>query len=273
MGKFRIFICLLYNKDVKIFSFKTLAFLILIASALVFYTTFQKQQNVQENLEDEKVLGDTNSTTINIEYKDRNYLVSWFEADPTKTFLLDNFNSKNAASKIYDSEGCVLAINAGFYSPENKPLGYFVTNYEVKYNFVKNKIMNGILSINSFDIPRITKDITSDSPRNAVQTGPILIENDFDIEANIEVDKYSRRMVAAVTGENRLYFLAIYGNQSAFDGPKIEDLAKILNIFEEKTQINIADAINLDGGKASYFNNGENTLTEISPIGALFCVK
>lgn len=251
----------------RLVNFKTLSLLTLILASSVFLLTFKNTP--QQNQEPQKVLGQEIKSSLNI----NGYEVSWFQAEPDKLNLISNFKEKQNANNLFAENNCKLAANAGFYSIENKALGYFVNNYEVNYEFKPNKIMNGILSVNSLNTPRITREVTSDSPRIAVQTGPMLIENDFDLKAKLVKDKNARRMVAAVTGENKLYFLSIYNSESVFLGPEISELAEILIKFEELQDINIADAINLDGGKASYFNNGETVLTEISPIGALFCQK
>ncbi|RJR30058.1 hypothetical protein C4564_01180, partial [Candidatus Microgenomates bacterium] len=107
----------------------------------------------------------------------------------------------------------------------------------------------------------------------ALQTGPVLVENGSAVELSLARDKQARRIVAAITGSNELVFVAIYSPGSSFDGPYLEDLPLIVNHISEELNLNIADAINLDGGTASAFYSENTHISELSPIGSFFCVK
>lgn len=263
----------------KLYKYKFLFLPVVILAGLVLFATINKstyKDKSEPDIADTEVLGKENTESnglIEINLSNSKYKIYWFKAEPENLNLIANFKNKLPANEMFEVNKCNLGVNAGFYSKQNEPLGYFVTGYETKYKFVKNKIMNGILSVNSMDTPRITRGITSDQPKIAVQTGPFLIENDKVLNASLNNDKKARRIVAVVSSNNELFFLAITSLRSSFGGPEISELGEILTIFEKKTNINIADAINLDGGSASYFNSEENVLSEISPIGALFCEK
>jgi len=220
----------------------------------------------------EDVLGDS-VDEYTIELANGRYKASWFEADPTTLSLIANFSQKDQAGKIFSKYECSNAINAGFYDTDDTPLGLFISDGTTLEGFRENKIMNGILSINSVDIPRISPDVPRDPLKIAVQTGPLLIHNASFITLNTSTDKHSRRMIAFTTGENRLYFVALYSPTSTFRGPLMVELHDLLVEFEDVSGIAIADAVNLDGGSASYFNSNGFALSEISPIGALFCNK
>lgn len=206
------------------------------------------------------------------------YLISWQKVDPEKIILLPNFSDKKTASTLFDEFDCKTLINGGFYSKageDNSPIGLFVSNGQPLSRFQENKTYNGTLSINALDTPRITSTMPEDILRDAMQTGPILIENGSPREISLQRDKFSRRMVAAITGDNELLFISVHKEGFSFDGPKLLDMPMIISQFSSENKLNIADAINLDGGSASAFYSLEKeiSLSEASPIGSFFCEK
>src|SRR5258708_5696859 len=105
----------------------------------------------------------------------------------------------------------------------------------------------------------------------ALQSGPILKENNEFKNLSIIDDHPARRIVMGVTGENKAVLMVIYKDGSSFDGPLLGNLPTVLKTFEEKSGTTLADAINLDGGGASAFYSGDTILTEASPVGSFFC--
>jgi hypothetical protein len=212
-------------------------------------------------------------------YGNRTYDIYYFEADPKTITLYPNFSKKAPANKVFDDLDCRALVNGGFYmlretdsSNENVPIGLFVSSGSKISEFQNNRLHNGILSVNQFGVAQITREPT-EALLHAVQAGPILKENGTYLSLNLEGDKPARRVAAAVTGENRLMFIAIVDSTSSFSGPFLADLPGIIKKLEEETGILIADAVNLDGGAASAFYAGNISISEVSPIGSYWCVK
>jgi len=80
-------------------------------------------------------------------------------------------------------------------------------------------------------------------------------------------------VISAVTGDNKLIFMVIYDPKSVFLGPELVDLPQIVSLVSAENDLNIADAINLDGGSASAFKSRDFSLSEISPVGSFFCLQ
>ena len=80
-------------------------------------------------------------------------------------------------------------------------------------------------------------------------------------------------MAAAKTMDNELLFLTVYSGDSVFDGPLLADLPLVIEKISDEEKLDIAEAINLDGGSASSFYQGETTISELTPVGSLFCIK
>lgn len=187
--------------------------------------------------------------------------------------LLPNFTDSETSRDLFTQNNCQVLVNGGFYSKTNQPIGLFLSEYDQISGYQNNSLFNGIVSVNDFDTPRITRNTPTDRLRLAIQTGPILIENASPRTLSIRNDSPNRRTVAAITGENKIFFLTIYDNDSFFSGPNLEDLPSVLEEFESQTGIEIADAINLDGGTASALQSNEVDINELSPIGSFFCAS
>lgn len=86
-------------------------------------------------------------------------------------------------------------------------------------------------------------------------------------------DAHARRMIVAKTMDNAYLFLAIYSNESVFSGPTLNELPNVVATLNAKEQLGITDALNLDGGDASALYNGKTQLSELAPVGSLFCIK
>src|SRR5258708_7895255 len=185
--------------------------------------------------------------------------------------LIPNFEKKEIAKDVYDREKCKLLTNAGFYSLDNKPIGLFIADGVPLSNLQNNLLFDGVFSVNFMGIPRITRSIPRDPLKLALQSGPILKENNEFKNLSIIDDHPARRIVMGVTGENKAVLMVIYKDGSSFDGPLLGNLPTVLKTFEEKSETTLPDPINLDGGGASAFYSGDTILTEASPVGSFFC--
>lgn len=233
---------------------------------------------------DDKVLGTQSDNTplatsvysnlISFNFKENSLNAAWYKvSDPFNLKLIANFDEKENASDVFEAKSCKFLSNAGFYMKDARPAGYFSSEGLALRGFSENILFDGVLSVNYLGTPRILRGSPDETTRIGVQTGPIIKENNEFKTLNITTDKQSRRMVAAVTGTNELYFIVFYEGSSAYLGPNLDDMPEVLKTFEEKSGITFADAINLDGGSASAFYTNGFSLSEISPVGAFFCEK
>lgn len=200
------------------------------------------------------------------------FSVSWYEAtNIDKLKLIANFDEKSNSIDVKDKNNCKFLSSSVFYSTDNKPLGLFESDGQILGNFYQNDLLDGILSINEMATPRITRPVPQDNLKIAIQSGPIMKENGSFINLKIKNDSGSRRVIAGVTGENKLIFAVFFDPKSEFLGPELTAMPNIIKDFEAKTGITFADVINLDGGSASAFYNSSVSLSEINPVGAFFC--
>jgi len=241
-------------------------------------TGIKRAETIPERLETESVLGlPAIETEIIIDSYNYNgtalKVVVLPDINESMLDLYSNLDDSKTSVEILASTRCSALINGGFYTKENTQPGLFISDSNELHGFISNRTYNGIFSINTLGIPRITRRAPVDPLVTALQTGPLLIENGSIQNIEINNDKLARRMVLAITGSNEVVFLSIYNSQSAFSGPLLKDTPEIIQAVSETLSLGIADAINLDGGSASALYTSDFSLPEASIIGSYFCIN
>lgn len=260
---------------------KILILIPFIVAALAIYQFFPSSKQEVTPVSNE-VLGVSQPVEIksmNLSFEGASYSVVWTPPLYGKTItLIENFTQKETALSVFKDNNCKILVNGGFYTPEDKPTGLFTTNDVESFPFIRNKLLNGVFSINDFGVPRITRSVPADHIRVGLQTGPLLIENSWEQALTLSSDKPARRMALATLGSNEVVFIAIYKKDNPFAGPYLAQLPHLLTQFSNETGLMIADAVNLDGGSASamYIQTDTNDywqLSEATPVGSFFCVQ
>ncbi len=198
------------------------------------------------------------------------YYTSVLLSDLKDLQLLPNFKLKLSSTELVKKHNCSTLVNGGFYSKDYQPLGWLVSDTKQISKPISSLLFNGYLSIKNHQ-----PSITTFPPENVLlglQTGPLLIQNREPLPLKIKDDQHRRRLVAAVTSDKQLLFLAITQNDSLFQGPLLADTPQIVRAIAAKLNHTIVHAINLDGGSASTFYNSKLHLQEFSPIGSFFCL-
>ena len=250
--------------------------------AIILFTGFLIYGNSQK--ETKKILGSENTakktrTTpptnlIELNIKGQNLLIAWSEiGSPENLVLIPNFSEKLLSIEAKEKYGCKFISNAGFYSKDAKPIGLFIHDGNSLGSWQKNRLFDGVLSINDMEVPRITRNQPVDHLKIGLQAGPIIKENGIYLNLSQTLDTLDRRVLASVTGGNKLFFLVIYSKDSVFSGPTISDLPEVVGSFENITGIIFADTLNFDGGTASTFSVENTNLPEVTPVGSFFCLK
>lgn len=258
-------------------------FLILNIFAIIFFV-YQTSYKKEKGSDPSKVLPAKTSSDFSGTYETNldleNYTIAYFRVDQVdKLSLIPNFHDSKTSNQIITDKKCNLLTNGGFYMAGSsqdkaiKPIGLFISNYDLISDFQKNKTLNGIFSINDFGTPRVTRITPSGNIKDGVQSGPILKENGSYTSAKLVNDSANRRILVGITGDNILYFMAIYQKDNAFSGPTIEHSKDILSNFELNKNISFADILNLDGGSASLMYFDSVTLPEARLAGSFFCLS
>ncbi|KKR71291.1 MAG: hypothetical protein UU14_C0031G0003 [Candidatus Roizmanbacteria bacterium GW2011_GWB1_40_7] len=199
--------------------------------------------------------------------------ISWAIVQPKDVKLYSNLKEQHLSEQIKVDKSCSVLVNGGFYSEENTHLGLFVSNFEVISKFSQSATRNGFLWIDSSDNVKIGADFPSTIPRLGLQSGPLLKLNREPLALAIKNDEPKRRIVAGVALDNNLIFLVFYRDSAEYEGPMLEKLPEIIDLFKKQTGIDIVDAVNLDGGSASVFVSNYDSLRELTIVGSYFCAK
>lgn len=197
----------------------------------------------------------------------------WFKVENLDNlFLFPNFDEKLELEEIINKYGCLSLINAGFYDENNSPIGLFLTEEKLLSKFATNATFNGYFSLTKSGKISIGFYYPDEPLRIGLQSGPMLIHDGVVRKLKLKNDEPARRMVAVLTEEEKLYFIAFYKKESVFQGPYLADLAEMVSELENEIGP-IKEAINLDGGTASAFYSNGIKLSELTPIGSFFCLK
>lgn len=199
--------------------------------------------------------------------------ISWAQVQPKEVELYSNLKEQKLSEEIKVNKSCSVLVNGGFYSKDNTHLGLFVSNFETISKSIKSALLNGFISINADKLITIDTYPPNATPRLALQSGPILIQNNEPLLLAINNDEPDRHIVAAITTDSKLIFLVFYRDQSDLQGPLLGQLPKIIDLFEKQTGIDLVDAINLDGGSHSIFISNYDLLRESAIVGSYFCIK
>jgi exopolysaccharide biosynthesis protein len=199
---------------------------------------------------------------------DNSYGYAFFESGD-KIKLIGNYDQKETAKNISDSYECRFGINGGFYDKDGKALGWVVANGTNVSKSRTSNLFNGYLSLNSNNWT-IGKSVPEGS-ENGLQSGPILIDDGKTTVLNLVNDKSARRMFAAITFDNTAFFGSVFDEKTPLLGPNLVELPEIIKEIGLAEKKKWVSAINLDGGSASAFKDGDFWLEEISPIGSWWC--
>ncbi len=195
---------------------------------------------------------------------------SWIVVrDIDKISLYSNLNEKLAAKEAKEVYGCNALINGSFFGEDQKHIGLFITEGKTLSIPKDSTLFNGFFSIQAKK-PVIASQIPSNA-YTAIQTGPILMRNGVAVQITSGSEK-ARRMVAAVSSTGEVIFLTFYDSSSLALGPTLSELPKHLQELNKNTNLEIKDAINLDGGAHSAFLSDQVQLTDIQTPGSYFCV-
>ncbi len=159
-----------------------------------------------------------------------------------KLLLDKDYSSKGISVRnLVERSGVLLAINAGFFDSDRKPLGLLVRDGK-KINPLRNVAWWGVFSIDKNSIARIDalKDFQMSSHiQTAIQVGPRLVANGrvvSGLKSNV-----SQKTFVAQTGDSEIILGVTQKGQ--LDSV---DLAKIL-----VSRLKVKDALCFDGGSST----------------------
>lgn len=208
------------------------------------------------------------SNVINLIYNQKNYALYFQKISEKQIKIIPNFEENDSSLSLVEKNNCQTAFNGGFYTKNNKPLGLFVADgVKLGEKSEDKTLLTGFFYLDENNAPHISNFEPSTS--NVFQSGPFLF-NDKPLKTTS--DEQARRIVVVETTDKELYAVAVVFQDSQFTGPLLSELPPI--IFSIKAPFVVKQALNLDGGAASFFfeENGLY-LREQTNVGSVVCIK
>lgn len=218
------------------------------------------------------------SHVIEINYGNQLLQMYVVEIPPTANLMLiPNFTEKEFGETIVTKNGCIHAINGGFYKTDGKPLGLFKIQEKTLGKEVTSSLVNGFFWQEKSGKRTISnkKPGRLDTVKFIFQTGPLAHVGEYKLQ--LINDNNSRRSLLANDRNDKLYMIKLVDKENTRSGPLLSDIPNIL--FQPKVQETypFVTMLNLDGGSASFFytkdQNGPFVLSELTPIGSLLCME
>jgi exopolysaccharide biosynthesis protein len=208
-----------------------------------------------------------------VEFNENFYAIRYATIEEiNKLQLFNNLSQLKSSQEVYQNNSCSHLINGSFYSENQLPIGWLLSEDNLESDYRQNQLFNGFLIVSDSNqalISEHTKDLSV--ARIGVQTGPVLISDFSERNLTLNQDKAARRSVALVTAEDKLIFATVTTSDNQYIGPFLKDLPQILQLFSKESNIKIKSAINLDGGSASAFITPHHRQLEITTVGSFFC--
>lgn len=201
------------------------------------------------------------------------YNYAYFQvSDAANLSLVPNFSDKLPAATIATRHQCASGINGGFYDTSDAPLGLFIVNGEKQSAAIQSELFNGFFSIDTQGTPRISS-VAPTAGRLALQTGPLLYMDGKPLPLRIQNDEHDRRIGVAITAKGTVLFFSFFKQEAQFTGPLLSEMPLAVVALSQNENIDIQEALNLDGGSASSYFDGTTSLSELRPVGSMFCLK
>jgi len=265
---------------------KILLGIIFIIGFVCFYFLLNnsKKKNGSENsFQIEPVITDNFSATPSpspiqkmqqISFSDSNYLYAYtITKENHKVELFPNYDQKTESSQLKINNNCKFLVNAGFYSQDNKPIGWFLSQNQEYSSASPNQLFNGYIFSTIDQTITISNIFPSEPVFWGLQTGPLLIEDCKQNVLDLKTDKFARRLIAGINKNNQLVFIVVTSKEALTSGPLLKDLPAIIFQINNEENLGITTAINLDGGMASAYISQDIEIKEYTPIGSFFCIK
>jgi hypothetical protein len=253
-----------------------LRILFLVVLVLIIFLYFKQNSSYSPNFSSSLTpIPTIIDTSHQLSLNNQNYRYYYYLIPQNSTLnLIPNFSSPRSASQIIKNH-CDFAINGGLYTQESKPVGLFYLNNQSLGQQITHQTFNGFLTQNKNNILDVSsQDVFNNDLTQynfALQSGPFYNFTTTYSSTDFVNHEFSRRHLIAKDSQNNFYFFSISLTDNAFDGPRLEDIPAFFNHFEIQKIAKFIQALNLDGGAASTFYDGNYLVEEITPVGSILC--
>ena len=156
------------------------------------------------------------------------------------------FQLKSADAKtLSQRSGALVTINANYFDEKGKPLAFLKTaNQEINRNVSKHALYTGVFGVQD-SMPFIVHrdDFQLTQAQEAIQSGPLLLNQGAPVQTITGSGRYSRRAVIGIDKQRRL----IVGvTDTVLGGLSFAELQELFS--RPEWQLETTELLNLDGG-------------------------
>jgi exopolysaccharide biosynthesis protein len=190
----------------------------------------------------------------------RHIALSDSETDERATLDLAEFSTKSATLRVIDNPGgqdnlaavlrrenCLAGVNGGYFDPENKPVGFLISDGKLIAPLRKARLLSGVISVSNgrMQLLRVAEYSPKQKAAAALQCGPFLVDRGQPVPG-LNDTRPARRTFIVTGGSDR----AAIGLCSDVT---LAQLGKILATPGIAPELKVQRALNLDGGSSSAF--------------------
>lgn len=213
----------------------------------------------------------------------RHFYISQFSPKNFQLKITENTdsNSRKSIKEIHQNQSAALTFNGGFYDENFKPIGYLTSEGKNISALQKTNLLNGIFTIDKNQTPKLYnyidfKDLEIETLEQidfAVQSGPILIDQNGEIQVDQQNKIKANRSVIGIDKNNQL--IVIIMRQNIFEQDKEITLYELASLLKNTTpfkEMGLHSIINLDGGTSTGLAIGENYYPELQKVQNIITV-
>jgi hypothetical protein len=191
---------------------------------------------------------------------------------PSLVSLISNLPQKQLTSQLKNQIPCASLTSAGFYDTADKHIGLFQTNDTVISKETSNSLFQTIIWSAADGQAGIQSQKPEKTLQFALQTGPLLITDFQPRTLALKTDEEARRIAIGMTEDQNFIFYGVFG-EHVYTGPLLTDLPRIIQAINTQEGVQPREVVNLDGGSHASFQHNSTIVSEISPVGGIFCIK
>lgn len=214
-----------------------------------------------------------------IQHKQKDIIV--VTIDPKKfTFeIYENSSSEEAKTikEIGEETGAQLTFNGGFFTEKFKPTGLLLSKGKKLRDISNAGLLEGVFTIaenGQAELLDQKAEIKENQYLFAIQNGPIILNNEGQININQETGKSASRTVIGIDKNQNIVVIIL--KQSLLNNDNtisLYELAHLLSEAPELKEMGLHSVLNLDGGVSTGIMLGEKYYPEMERVQNVILVK
>ncbi len=226
--------------------------------------------------DDSPTITSEESKQHSIAFNGKQYRYIYYTVAPSNVsnLLVINNPTQITMKRLAQEHECEAAINGGFYTSDGAPLGLLTHDSKEEHGAnTASTLLDGYWYVLNNGTTAISRTIPLSGVAEALQNGPLLIEQGDARNLTITDDEYARRSLIAHTTDGAIVFMTIFFPTSQLEGPLLSELPQLLTAIGDTEKLVFESALNLDGGSASGILTPDEHLSEFTNVGSIVCVK